>query len=187
VINSSTPAEQVPEHRTQWYAVYTRPHHEKVVARVLQARAIECFLPLFQAENRWHDRYKIVQMPLFPGYLFVNVSPAERLRIVIVPGVVCLVSSKGQPIPVPELEITAIRNYLSMSLPAEPYPYVAAGTHVCIASGPLAGLRGVVLRQKSRLRVVISMDLIMRSMIVDVSAADLVPLPTPKRAAVGRC
>ena len=185
--DNSTPVDQLPDQTTPWYAVYTRPHHEKLVARILQFREVDCFLPLFETENRWHDRYKIIQSPLFPSYLFVHISPEERARVVMAPGVVCLVSSQGHPVPVPESEINAIRNYMSLRLPAEPYPYLAVGRRVRIAHGPLAGLQGVVLRQKNRLRVVITVDLIMRSMVVDVCAADLVPLPMPRSEAGRHC
>lgn len=186
VTENAISTEQLSD-QMQWYAVYTRPRHEKVVERVLQFGEIECFLPLFEAERRWHDRYKIIHTPLFPSYLFVHISALQRRRVVMTPGVVCLVSSLGRPVAVPEFEITAIRNYLSMHLPAEPYPYVAAGRRVYIASGPLAGLHGVVLRQKNRCRVVISLDLIMRSMVADVSTEDLMVLPLPKPAAGIQC
>lgn len=157
----------------RWYAAHIRSRHEKRVADQLAGKDVNFFLPLYTAQHRWKDRLARVELPLFPGYMFVQISLAERLRVLEVPGVVRLVSAGGEPVPLDEGEINILRHGLSNKVIAEPYPYLKVGDRVRIKSGSLAGLEGILLRKKDTLRVVISVDLIMRSIAVDVPAADL--------------
>jgi len=157
----------------RWYAVYTCAQHEKSVAKQLTARTVECFLPLYERLRRWKDRRVKIQFPLFAGYVFARLSQKDRLRAVQVPGIVRLVGFNGHPAPLPDDEILALRNALSVSLDAEPCPYVQVGRRVRILSGPLTGLEGVLLKKKSGVRFVISLHLIQRSVTVEVQSADL--------------
>ena len=158
----------------RWYAAYTCPRHEKSVAEQLTGRGVEFYLPLYETVSRWKDRRVRLSLPLFPGYVFVRIPLCERLHVLGVPSVVRLVGFNGRPAPLPEEEIESLRNGLS-ALRAEPYPFLKAGRHVRIVQGPLQGLEGVLLRRKGRYRLVISLDLIQRSICVDVDADSLRP------------
>jgi len=158
----------------KWYALYTCPRHEKVVQQHLQARSLESYLPLYKSVRRWNDRQAVIELPLFPGYLFVRIPLSVRMRALTVPGVVSLVSFRGQPACVADEEIQAIQTSVAEGA-AEPYPYLAKGKCIRIASGPLKGLKGVVVRRKGKLRAVISVESIMKSFAVEVDAADVDP------------
>lgn len=156
----------------KWYALYTRPRHEKVVQQQLHARALESYLPLYESVRRWNDRQKTLELPLFPGYLFVRIPFSARLRVLTVPGVVSFVSFRGEPACVTNEEIQAIQTSVAERA-AEPYPYLVKGKCIRIATGPLKGLKGIVVRRKGRLRAVISIESIMQSFAVEVDAADV--------------
>src|SRR6202140_1002340 len=160
-----------------WYAAYTCANHEKGVAQQLERRSVECFLPLYESVRRWKDRRVRLQMPLFPGYVFVRLALRDRLRVLQVPGVARLVGFDGHPVALPEQELTRIREFLERGLRAEPHPFLTVGRRVRINCGPFAGLEGVLKRKKSGMRVVVSLELIQRSVAVDVEAADVSPLP----------
>jgi transcriptional antiterminator NusG len=114
-----------------------------------------------------------LQRPLFPGYVFVHLALRERLRVLQISGVARLVGFDGHPVPVPEEEVTRIREYLDGGLRAEPHPYLTVGRRVRLKSGPLAGSKGILLRRKGNFRVVISMELIQRAVAVDVDVTDV--------------
>lgn len=158
-----------------WYAVYTTANHEKRVAHQLEERSIEHLLPLYESVRRWKDRHVRLQRPLFPGYVFVRLALRDRLRLLQIPSVVNLVSFNGQPAPLPHRDIQAIEDCLSRGHRVEPHPYLQAGRRARVKYGPLQGLEGMVLRRKNRTRFVISFDLIMRSLAVEIDEADLEP------------
>ncbi len=158
-----------------WYAVYTRSRHEKTVAEQLVQKSVEHFLPLYETIRKWKNGRFKVRLPLFPGYLFVYVPMGERLQVLQVPGVVQLVSSSGVPLVLPRTEIETLRDALTKGVQAHPHPYLKVGSRVRIRSGPLEGLHGILLRKKGRLRVVVSVDLIMRSICIDVDASEVEP------------
>jgi transcription termination/antitermination protein NusG len=157
----------------RWYAAYTCANHEKRVAEQLSARAVECFLPAYSSVRRWKDRRVTLQLPLFPGYVFVRTELRNRSQILQIPGVSRLVGFNGKPAALPEEEIDALRTGLIHGVRAEPHPYLNVGRRARIKLGPLAGLEGIVLRWKGNWRVVLSLDLIQRSVVVDVDAASL--------------
>jgi transcription antitermination factor NusG len=169
------PAEQ-DYSQPQWYAVYTRSRHEKIVARQLERGSIDHFLPLYETVRKWKDRRAKVQLPLFPGYLFVHVALRDRLRILRLPGVVGLVGTNGVPVPLPQADIETIREALQHGVHAEPHRYLKVGSRVRIRGGPLEGLSGILRMKKGQMRVVVSVDLIMRSIAVDIDAADVEPI-----------
>jgi len=159
-----------------WYVAQTCARHEKRVAEQFEVRGIEHFLPLYETVSRWKDRRVRLQLPLFPGYIFVRVPLRQRLRALEVPSVVRLVGFGSLPMPVPDQEMEAMRNGLTNRLRAEPHPYLTVGRRVRIKSGPLAGLHGILLRKKGIYRFVLSVDLIQRSVAADVDVADIEPL-----------
>jgi len=164
------PASQVEPH---WYAAYTCANHEKRVAAELGARSVEHFLPLYGSMRRWKDRRVHLKLPLFPGYVFVRLPLCERLRVVQIPSVVRLVGFGELPVALPDAEIELMRSGLSQSTSAEPHPYLTVGRRVLIAAGPFAGLEGILKRKKGSLRVVVSVELIQRSIMMDVDASDV--------------
>src|SRR6266404_895272 len=156
-----------------WYAAYTCAQHEKRVAAELGVREVEHFLPLYSSVRRWKDRRVSLDLPLFPGYVFVRMALRDRLRVVQVPSVVRLVGFGGVAAALPETEMEIVRAGLSRGLRAEPHPFLTVGRRVRITGGPFAGLEGILKQKRSGLRVVVSLELIQRSVAVDVDAADV--------------
>jgi transcriptional antiterminator NusG len=158
-----------------WYAAYTCANREKLVSMHLASRGIEHFLPLYQTAREWSDRRVTLQIPLFPGYVFVRTSLRRRLPILTVPGLVHLVSVAGQPAPLESEIIEKLRDGIGR-VAAQPHPYLPVGQCVSICAGPLKGLTGVLVRHKSGPRVVISIDAIERAFLADVATSDLIPI-----------
>ncbi len=159
--------------RTDWYALYTAPRHEKSVAGQIERHGISCYLPLYRSVRRWKDRRKELELVLFPGYVFVQIALQDRLRVLQLPGAVRLVARNGQPSALPECEIETLRDRLAGSGTIEPHPYLRAGRRVRVRRGPMQGLEGIIVRRKDSCRVVFSMDLIMRSIAVEVDEPDV--------------
>ena len=173
-------AHVLAEHlEVRWYAAYTSANHEKHVALQLGQRSVEHFLPLYDSVRRWKDRRMKLQLPFFPGYVFVRLALRDRLQVLQVPGVAKLVGFNGLPCALPDSEIEAIQTCLMRKAGLEPHPYVQVGRRVRVKAGPLEGLEGIVVRKKNRVRFIISLDLIQRSAAVEVDAADLQAISEP--------
>lgn len=162
--------------QARWYAVYTCANHEKRVADQLDGRGVEHFLPQYESLRRWKDRKVRLQLPLFPGYLFVHLAAPERLRVLQVPGVVRLVGFNGSPEPMPQQDIERVREFLGQGWGAEPHLYLQAGRRARVVRGSLVGMEGIVVRRKNRSRLVLSFDLIQRAMAIEMDEGDLAPL-----------
>jgi transcription antitermination factor NusG len=160
---------------TNWYALYTCARHEKTVARQIEQRHISCFLPVYRSVRRWKDRRKELELALFPGYVFVRIALQDRLRVLQMASAVRFVSFNGHPVPLPMADVEALMNGLSRGVHAEPHPYLTAGRRVRVRFGPLTGAEGILLRRKDKFRVVLSLDLIMRAVAVEVDEADIEP------------
>lgn len=158
--------------RPQWYAAYTLPRHEKAVASRLLNDEIEVYLPLYWAVRHWNHRTVKAELPLFPGYVFVRMMITERVRVLKNPGVIRLVGSNGKAAALPECEIETLRSTLAIYR-AEPYPYLTPGRQIRIRSGPFKGWEGRILRRKGNLRLVVSIDLIQSSILLEVEAAEV--------------
>lgn len=166
----------------KWHVLYTCPRHEKSVALQVEQRSIACFLPTYRSMRRWKGRRKELELALFPGYVFVRLALSDRLRVLQLPSAVRLVSFNGRPAVLPDSEIESLRARLSgHGARIEPHPYLCAGRRVRVCAGPMLGLEGIVVRRKDRCRVVFSLDLIMRSVAVEVDASDLEPVGDSKR------
>jgi transcription antitermination factor NusG len=159
-----------------WHAAYTCAQHEKRVAQALKHREIDHFLPLSAAFHQWKDRRVQITVPLFPGYVFVHLTQSEWIRVLQIPGVVRLVGFNGQPAALPEEDLKVLRNSLIVRGLAEPYPYLPVGRRVRIKRGALEGFQGLLVRKKNRLRFVLSVHLISRSIAVEIDPADLEPV-----------
>lgn len=158
---------------TSWYAIRTRHRHEKKATEELRRRAIDTYLPLYGSVREWKNGRHLIQMPLFPGYAFVRIVSRERLEVLRVPGVVDLVGSNGKPLPVAEIEITSLRQALAQAKCAGPHPFITRGRKVRITAGPLSGLQGIVVRRKGRIQVVVSVELIRRSVLIETDLMEL--------------
>lgn len=156
-----------------WFAVHTCSRHEKQVALQMAARGIQHLLPVYAEAHRWADRRAKVEIPLFPGYLFVNIVRGQRMDVLRVPGVARIVGFNGTPVPVRDDEILALRNAIRSGLRIEPHPFLKMGRRVRVRTGALRGVEGILVRKKDRERVVVSVDLIMKSVALEIDAADL--------------
>jgi transcription antitermination factor NusG len=156
----------------EWFAVYTRPRHEKKVAEQLSNKGIEVFLPLRTVISNWKDRRKEVQFPLFTGYVFVHIVLADRLSVLRIPGVVQFVASEGKPVAIPDSQIDAVRQLVSSGLKYDPYPYVKEGMRVTIRTGPLKGVEGLVIAKRKKHLLVLSVDLIQQSASLEIDIND---------------
>jgi transcription antitermination factor NusG len=161
------------EFSANWFAAYTKSHHEKRVAWNLNTRQIESFLPLYSTRRRWKNRCEMnLELPLFPNYVFVRIDPRERVRVLEVPGVHSLVGCGRTLAPLPQFEIEALRSGLGQRK-VEPHPYLVVGERVRVKAGPMMGMEGVLIRKKNNFRVVLTLDLILQSVAVEVDADDL--------------
>lgn len=158
-----------------WWAVYTRHQHEKAVARVLAAKGFEVFLPLYSSTRRWTDRRQVIELPLFPCYVFVRGEHDRRVQIVSTPGVHMILRDGERAATVREEEVDAIRRTVESSLAVEPHPYLKTGERVRVERGALAGVEGILVRKKSQCRLVLSVEILTQSVSVEVDAADVQP------------
>jgi transcription antitermination factor NusG len=168
----------------KWYAVFTMARHEKQTAFHLCRREIESFLPLYKAKHRWKNRRTVeMELPLFPNYVFVRIDPQERVRVLKLPSVVSIVSAAGEPLPVPDRYVSWLRNKLLIN-GIEPHPGLEVGDRVRITAGAMTGMTGVLDRHKGGFRVVLRLEIIRRSVAVEVDLAELERVdPTPNRIA----
>ncbi len=160
---------------SRWFAAYTTARHEKSVARQLESRAIEWFLPLFRMVRRRTNGCRVtVEQPLFPSYIFVSIERRDTVKVLQVPGVLSIVSAGREPSPLPASEIEGLRAGLPLRQ-FEPHPYLVLGERVRIISGSLAGMAGVLVRKKNNLRVVLTLELIRQSVAVEVDIEEIEP------------
>ncbi|PYP90705.1 MAG: hypothetical protein DMG65_10425 [Candidatus Angelobacter sp. Gp1-AA117] len=160
----------IDAHDPKWFVLFVRSNQEKRTALRLKEYAIEHFLPSYRSVRHWKDRRVTLEMPLFPGYVFVRLPFIERARVLTLPNVVSLVGSRNIPSEVAEEEIEWIRRAMEHGNVA-PHPYLIAGQRVMIISGALSGIQGILLRQQNNTRVVISIDSISRGFVVEVDVA----------------
>jgi transcription antitermination factor NusG len=157
----------------EWYAVWTRSRHEASVAHQLDERGIESFLPTLPKWSRWKDRKKRIDWPLFPGYCFVHIDPADSLAVRKCTGVVGLVTFENRPAPIPSEQIESIRRLVGSELRYDPCPLIHEGMRVEVRYGPLKGVVGQLVRKGSHARLILAVELIGRGVSVEVDAADV--------------
>ena len=156
----------------------TRSRHEKLVARQLEGLGFVTFLPLSQQVRQWSDRRKMVEFPLFPGYAFLQMvyDPDERLRVLRTEGVVSFVGSNGQGIAIPDKQIEHIQTLLANKVPFESHPYLKIGQRVRIRGGSLNGTEGILVGHDSDRALVISVELIQRSVSIRLQGYEVEPV-----------
>lgn len=169
-----------------WFAIYTLSRHEKTVAQHLKVQEIEHFLPLCTVQRKWKDGSRqTIRFPLFPSYLFVRITRKQRVSVLQVPGVLSIVGGGKEAFSVTHQYIQFLQENLTK---LEPYPYLVTGETLRIKTGSMAGMQGILVRAKSGFRVVVTLELIKRSVAVELDAANLEPCPStfaPSRTAGG--
>lgn len=165
-----------------WFAVRVRSNHERVVANYLDAHGYEEFTPFYKAERRWSDRTKETDQFLFPGYVFCRLDPRLRLPVLKAPGVVDLVGFGKVPAPIPEQEIDSIRRMVESGLLIMPWPFLERGNRVLIERGPLAGVEGILDEVKAKYRLIVSVNLLQRSVSAEIERSWVRPLPRTRSA-----
>ena len=162
---SANSAPREPLLTAQWCAIQTRPRHEKVVKYSLESAGIEAFLPVCPQIRSWSDRRKVVEFPLFPGYIFARASWSlqVRVRVFQTNGVIAFVGPRKEATPIPDQQIDAVRSLIGSEAECRPHPYLTVGQRVRIRSGALQGLQGILVRIAGSQTLVVSVDLIHRS------------------------
>jgi transcription antitermination factor NusG len=183
-----TSSEASVETRTQngelpWFAVHVRTRHETAIASFLEAKGYEQFVPLYKFKKRWSDRVKVLEAPLFPGYLFCRFDPQFRLPILKTPGVIQIVGYNRIPTPIEETEMSAIQTVIESGMQTQPWPFLEVGECVKIGAGSLRGLEGIVVKMKENHRLVVSVTLLRRSVAVEIDSSLVEPFR--KAAPVG--
>jgi transcription antitermination factor NusG len=180
---------QINQGRREWWAVYTRHQHEKAVATSFSSNGLDVFLPLYSAVRQWKDRKKQLSLPLFPCYVFLRSDLERRVGILSTPGVHSIVMMSGQPAVIPEVDIEAIRRAVDSPQKVEPHPFLRRGDWVRIKSGPLANIEGILVRRKGSYRLILSAEVLQKSIAVEIDAFSIEPLarpPSPFSAARSR-
>jgi transcription antitermination factor NusG len=177
---SSTDTQHLPSEALEqyWYAIHTRAHHEKRVDARLRECNISTFLPLVKQVHRWSDRRKVIDLPLFSCYVFVNIVPSPKSRLIVLrtEGVIGFVGARSEGTPVRDAEIESVRLLLSRGVPFAAYPFLKIGQRVRIRGGSLDGVEGVIVGDKGDRKLVISVELIQRSVAITVEGYDLEPV-----------
>lgn len=163
-----------------WYALRVRSNFEWVVAAALRERGFEEYLPTYRSRRRWSDRVKEVESPLFPGYVFSRFSLQNRLPILTAPGVLHVVGTGRIPQQVAESEILAVQAMVRSGAPLMPWPFLRVGQRVALERGPLAGLEGILVVVKNTSRIVVSVDLLQRSIATEVESDWIRPVRESK-------
>jgi transcription termination/antitermination protein NusG len=153
-----------------WFALQIKAGHERATALMLRHKGYEEFLPLRKVRRRWSDRIKELEVPLFPGYMFCQFRPDIDAPIITTPGVIRLVGIGKVPVAVSDEEINAIQTLIRSGLHTQPWPYLRVGQTVRVESGPLEGLRGIVLLIKNHHRLIISVSLLQRAVAVEMES-----------------
>jgi transcriptional antiterminator NusG len=165
-----------------WFALRIKSNFEKVSSQILEQKGYEAFLPTYRTRNRWSDRTKVIDRPLFPGYVFCRFDRFDRLPILMTPGVVGVAGVGKTPMPVAEREIEAIQALLRSGLPATPWPFVTVGQRLIIERGPLSGVEGILQEIKNSFRFIVSVNLLQRSVAAEVDASWVRPVASAKES-----
>lgn len=154
----------------KWFALTAKHQHEPTVARLLGAKGLEVFHPTYTEIRRWKDRKKALELPLFPGYVFFSGALQRRVEVLSTPGVFSIVAFGDTPAEINGEEIEAIRRATLSRMNIEPHVFLTVGDRVRVTQGPLAGVCGLLQRQKDLCRLVLSVELLGRSAAVEIDA-----------------
>lgn len=159
-----------------WFALRVRSNYERITATHLRGRGYEEFAPAYQVKKQWSDRTKQIEQYLFPGYVFCRCDPNDRLPVLTAPGVVEIVGFGKSPEPIPDSEIERVRQMVNSGVLVTPYPYIRVGQPVVIERGPLSGLEGILVEVKGKVRLVVSVNLLQRSVSAEVDRNAIRPI-----------
>ena len=160
----------------QWYALSVKHQHERRAEIALGSKGFEALAPTYRARRQWSDRSKNLDLPLFSGYVFCRFDFAERIAVLDIPSVARIVGFGNGPAPVADAEIAAIKRVVASGLPLRPWPHLKPGDRVRIEHGPLRGVQGILLKEKDSLRLVVGVELLQRSVAVELEPESIVPL-----------
>jgi transcription antitermination factor NusG len=160
----------------QWYVLTVKPQHEFAVGSALAEKSFEEFVPAYIARRRWSDRVKTMTLPLFTNYVFCRFGPGQRGAVLRTPGVRSLVSFAGAPAAVSDAEIAAVQRMVGSGIALEPWPFLREGERVRVLEGPLRGLEGLLASSADKPRVVVSVEMLQRSVAVEIDRTALEPL-----------
>jgi len=159
----------------QWYALSAKYQHERTISVALVSKGFEALAPTYAARSQWSDRTKLVERALFPGYVFCRLGLSGRVNVLDTPGISRIVGFGGRPTPIPDGEMEAIRMAVASKLPVRQWPHLKPGDRVRIERGPLKGVEGTLIRDKDGYQLVVGVELLQRSIAVQLDADSVVP------------
>jgi transcription antitermination factor NusG len=159
-----------------WFALAVKSLHERTVADCLALKRYDAYLPVTRSARRWSDRMKTLEHPVFPGYVFCRLDYNRRVEVLRTPGVRSIVSFSGEAAPISDFEIERVRRMLAAGCPVEPWPFLCSGQQVRVRSGPFSGIEGILVEARDACRVVVSLELLQRSVAVQIDRAAIAPL-----------
>jgi transcription antitermination factor NusG len=171
-----------PGESQHWFALGVTVRHEKVVSQLLQNKGFETFLPLYLRRHHYTRRIRQFELPLFPGYLFCRSDPSVRLPILTTPGVLRMIGAGRVPIPIEDHEITSLQKAVEAGVSMVPHPYWHSGQRGRITAGPLAGLEGIIVSAKDSMRLVLSVGLLQRSVLLEIDSDCVTRMESVQRA-----
>jgi transcription antitermination factor NusG len=154
-----------------WYVAYTKHQHEMAVARALASRGFDTLLPVYSTTRVWKTGKKVLNLPLFPCYVFIRGKLERRREIITTPGIHTLVSQAGKPCPIPPAEIHAIQQAAKSGCRLAPYPLLQCGELVRIKNGPMVGVEGILERKKNTCKLIISVEMLGKAAAVEIDSS----------------
>jgi transcription antitermination factor NusG len=168
----------------RWFVLRVKSRAEHVVATMARNRGFEEFVPFYRCRRRWSDRNKTVEAPLFPGYVFCRLHPQYRLPLLTIPGALHFVGIGKVPVAIQDCEIAAIQAAVRSGLSIEPWSFLRVGESVRLEEGPLAGVEGILIDVRKQHRIVVSVNLLRRSVAVEIDREWVTPLKTQNRGII---
>ena len=161
-----------------WFAVQTRPRHEKKVSAELQEKGVSAFLPLISSKRQWSDRSRVVEMPLFPQYVFVRIAQTLHTRVSVLRtnGVTNFVGTRGIGVAIPDEQIERVQTVVTRGIPATPHAFLNVGKRIRIRGGALDGLQGILTAVNGDQTLVVSVELIQRSIAIRIAGFSVEPV-----------
>lgn len=164
-----------------WFALHVKSRHEKQVSLALRNKGYDEFLPLYRSRNKWADRYKDVYLPLFSGYVFCRIDATDLTPTLVTPGVIDAVRFGKKAAAIEDAEILRLQSVVTSPVDFQPWPYLTVGERVRIIEGSLSGIEGILVQVKSSYRVILSVDLLQRSVAIEADRDWVVPVGTERR------
>jgi transcription antitermination factor NusG len=160
-----------------WFAVQTRPRHEKKVSAELREKGVSAFLPLVSSTRQWSDRSRVVEMPLFPQYVFVRIAQTldTRVSVLRTNGVTSFVGTRGIGVPIPDEQMERVQTVVARGIPVTPHSFLNVGSRIRIRGGALDGLQGILIAVNGDQTLVVSVELIQRSIAIRIAGFSIEP------------